>query len=330
MSARIISVTSPFEPADDLAGRNVHLVLCTGLVRAGSGPAADLPTEENPMTMTTLPADSSDRFDDSEYLRRVLIRICDTPDGWRTDPEAEDLIRHAADRFAQLAVKHGLEPADAMSAVFEAMRNPSVRFGKDPWAVIVTAVATTFRAWQFADEALTSIETARRGRLSGCRAERFSERDLPVWERHPGFAVDGIEDGQESDSWDGPTIPEQARELAGLFTGRGWPGRATVVAVEIVLRKLADCGSRPSAYESLRREKRWRAMTGLPGESWTGLLRALLGCPSDCGLRDAGKGVLLRLALGETVAHLMGDEELCGLIDKASPASVKQKGAYHG
>jgi len=161
-------------------------------------------------------------FADSEYLRRVLIRICNTDDGWNTDPEAEPLITYAADRFAQLAVKHHLEPADAMAACFEAMRNPSVRYGIDPWGVIVTAVATTFRAWQFADEALTSIDTARRGGLSGCRAERFCERDLPVWEHNPAFAIDFPDTLDGEPESDAPaSIPEQAHAIAALFTTHG-------------------------------------------------------------------------------------------------------------
>jgi len=258
-------------------------------------------------------------FADSEYLRKVLIRICNTDDGWNQDPEAEPLITYAADRFAKLAVKHHLEPADAMAACFEAMRNPSVRYGIDPWGVIVTAVATTFRAWQFADEALTSIDTARRGGLSGCRAERFCERDLPIWEYDQAFAVDFPDDlGDEPESDAPAPIPEQAHALAALFTTQGWPPASTVVAVEVVLRKLADAGSRPSAYEALRRERRWRAITGLPADSWTAMLRLLLGTPGS-DLTDAGKGILLRLAFGEGLTHLACDATLSKAVAQAAP-----------
>ena len=186
--------------------------------------------------------------------------------------------------------------------------------------MIVTAVATTFRAWQFADEALTSIDTARRGGLSGCRAERFCERDLPIWEHNPAFAV-GFPDevAGESESDAPASIPEQAHAIAALFVGCGWPHAATVVAIEVVLRKLADAGSRPSAYEALRRERRWRAITGLPATSWTALLRLLLGTPGG-ELTNPGKGVLLRLALGETITHLCGDEMLIGAVAQAAPA----------
>lgn len=265
------------------------------------------------------------RFADPECLRAVLIRIHNTPNGWNTDPDATDLVMWAGHRFAGLAAKHGLQAEDAMSAAFEAMRNPAARYGFDPWGVIVTAVATTLRAWQFADEALTSVETARRGNLSGCRAERFSERDLPVWERDPAFAV-GFEHDQPA--FDGPTVREQAERVADLFEAAGWDDRDQVTtAVEIVMRKLADHGCRPAALEALRRTRRWRAFTGLDARSWTGLVRILLGVPQGRDLTDTSRGVLLRLALGETLAHLAADEQLSAAIAAAKPARA---GHRHG
>jgi hypothetical protein len=245
-------------------------------------------------------------------------------DAWRRDPEANELMLFAIERFGRLAVKHGLDADDGGSAAFEAMRNPSVIFGHDPWGVIVHAVNTTLVAWQFADEALCSAETARRGGLSGRRAERLSERDAAAWERHPAFATtddpDHDDGGLDGARGAGRSIREQAEALAGLFHSRGWPFEATLVAIEVVLCRLAEAGSRPAAYEQLRRERRWRAITGLPAASWTGLLRVLLGSPSDPrGLTAGGQGVLLRLALGQDMAELARDPELGALIDKARP-----------
>jgi hypothetical protein len=244
-------------------------------------------------------------------------------DAWRTDPEADELMLFAISRFSRLARKHGLEADDGGSAAFEAMRNPSVIFGDDPWGVIVRAVKTTLAAWEFADEALCSVETARRGGLSGCRAERFSEREIPLWEYHPAFAVTDhdAEDGPEQLTGPaGPSILEQAEALALLFHGRGWPLETTAVAAEIVLRGLAEAGSRPAAYERLRRERRWCAVSNLPPAAWNAMLRLLLGDPSDwAGISAKGKGVLLRLALGETPDDLAGDPELGGRIRSAAP-----------
>ena len=64
-----------------------------------------------------------DRFEDSEALRALLNRLHDAGrDAWRTDPEAAALMRHAAQRYGALAKKHGLDPWEAASAAFEAMR----------------------------------------------------------------------------------------------------------------------------------------------------------------------------------------------------------------
>ncbi|MDR2566164.1 MAG: hypothetical protein LBC97_08940 [Bifidobacteriaceae bacterium] len=249
----------------------------------------------------TQPRDPSwDRFADPDYLRSALLRIHQSDDGWRTDPEADELIRYAADRFAGLARKHGLEETDAMSVAFEAMRNPATRYGAaDPWGVIVHAVATTFRAWQFAEEALCSVDTARRGGLSGCRAERMCERDQVPLDCDPAFTQ---ADPEAPGGWDGPTVYQQARHVAGLLARNGWPFDSALLAVEVVLRKLADSGSRPSAYEALRRDRRWRCAAGIPAASWTGLLRLLLGAPSEAAaMTSTGKGLLLRLALDEDV-----------------------------
>jgi hypothetical protein len=226
------------------------------------------------------------------------------------------------ERFSGLAKKHGLSAEDAASVAFEAMRSPSVRYSADPWAVIVRAVVTSCRAWQFADEALTSIETARRGGLSGCRAERLSEREIPP-EYDTAFAVDSF-DAEITDSGEGLSIREQAEQLAGLFAVFGWERESVVSAIEIVLRKLADAGSRPAAYEALRREHRWRLICCLPAESWTGLLRLLLGFPSEVyGYAGLGRGVLLRVALGESLADLALDAELAEAITRAAPERRK-------
>lgn len=50
-------------------------------------------------------------FEESEGLRVLLTRLHAQGQGaWRDDPEAAALMRHAADRYAALARKHGLDP----------------------------------------------------------------------------------------------------------------------------------------------------------------------------------------------------------------------------
>ena len=90
----------------------------------------------------TLPARRE--FIDSEDLRCLLCRLHEQGEGaWVHDPVAADLMRYARDKYAALAVKHRLDPWEAVSAAFEVMRTSAARRARDPWAVITHSVRIT-------------------------------------------------------------------------------------------------------------------------------------------------------------------------------------------
>jgi hypothetical protein len=61
--------------------------------------------------MTTTRARNRRGFEHSEGLRALLTRLHEQGRGaWRADPEVTALMRHAAERYAALAKKHGLDP----------------------------------------------------------------------------------------------------------------------------------------------------------------------------------------------------------------------------
>lgn len=258
------------------------------------------------------------RFDDSEHLRKVLVTLHDAgADTWRTNPVANELMAHVIDRFARLARKYGLEPEDGGPAAWEAIRQPSICTADDPWATITKAVETTMAATACADDALCSVETARNGGLDGCWAERFGDRETPIWEHHPSFVVTDPHD--EADDDGKPTIFDQAAAIAPLFTDCGWP-TTTADAIEAIMHRLANAGSRQRAYESMRRDFQLPALTGLRRTQFNGLLRLLLGNPADgYGLTGRGKGILLRVALGESIESLAADPGLTFEIFDAAP-----------
>jgi len=266
------------------------------------------------------------RFGDGEYLRAVLLRLyAKGVEGWRFDPEGDELARYATARFAGLARKYGLDPADGGTAAFEAMRNPAVAFADDPWAVVVDAVRTSLAVRRFADDVMCSEDDARRGGLAGCSPQRFSDRDTD-WDNHPNVAVtdpditDTDMPADRDQSVVGPSIAEQTETIARFLAANGWPYDGTVVAVEAVLRGLAETDSRRAAYESLRRTSRWRAVGDMPAKTWTGLLRLLLGSPSDWrGVTEKGRGILIRLALDETITDLACDQELRKTVAALAP-----------
>ena len=133
---------------------------------------------------------SSD-FRTSEGLRRLLVRLEESgPDAWRDDDEAAALMRFAMEKYGALARKHGLEPEDAAVAAFEVMRTRAARTAHDPWAVVTRAVQVTLIAEERANGLLCSTGRARRlANTDDHDAERFSDRETPLYEYHPAFRV---------------------------------------------------------------------------------------------------------------------------------------------
>lgn len=275
-------------------------------------------------------------FENSERLRELLTRLnTEGPDAWRNDPEAAALMHHAAQKYAALARKHGLDPWEAATAAFEAMRTPSVRRADDPWAVITRAVQITCIAENRANGLLCSVHQARRPRYSSFHdAERFSDRENPLTDYHPAFRADPFTDpfdGNEDDVHEeafedtGSTRVESAMEdTIALLCWHGWGPELARAAVECICARLAESVSRAGAYESLRRDRHTRALLDIPAPSWYRLLRIILGTP-DLHLAgtNAARGVLLRLLIDESLRHLMDDADLGAAIKVAAPGVMR-------
>lgn len=269
----------------------------------------------------------SEEFESSEGLRTLLDRLHrDGEAAWHTDPEAAALMVHAAQRYASLAHKHGLDRWEAASAAFDAMRTPAVRRADDPWAVVTRAVQVTMIAEERANGLLCSTHRARRPEFSIFHdAERFSDRDQPAEYRYLASydAHDiGAEDGCGA-LIDGPTSVGSAIEDTTLLLELlGWPAGLAGAAVRHVCTRLADAPARMSAYEALRRDTHTRVLLGLPQSSWSGLLRAVLGHPDPQLVNtNAGRGVLLRLLIGERLQDLLADDDLVVLVGGSAPAA---------
>jgi len=264
-------------------------------------------------------------FTTSEGLRALLCRLHEAgPRAWRTDPDVAALMQHSAQKYAPLTRKHGLDPWEAASAAFDAMRTPSVRNAEDPWAVITRAVQVTCIAEERANGLLCSPHQARRAQFSVFHdAERFSDRDNPLVDFHPAFHHHDQAHRHEGplDDVETPVHTSSAVEdTIALFTLLGWPPHTARGTIEYVCERLARAGSRATAFEALRRDKQSRALLDLPASSWHGLLRIVLGNPEAAYTGTSlGRGVLLRLLIGEPLRMLLRDHDLVLTITVAAP-----------
>ena len=267
-----------------------------------------------------------ERFDDSEALRALLTRLHEAGRGaWRHDPEAAALMEHAASKYAALARKHGLDPWEAASAAFEAMRGAATRRAEDPWAVITRAVQVTCTAEERGNGLLCSVHQARRPRYSVFHdAERFSDRENPLPDYHPAFRFDPFTDDEPDDEDPAPeravNVTAAIEDTNAFLTRVGWEPETARAAVEYVTARLTEASSRASAFEVLRRDRQARALLDLPGASWTALLRAVLGVPDPAlAHTNAGRGMLRRLLIGQPLRALLTDDDLVITAGLAAP-----------
>ena len=290
-------------------------------------------------TSTEQTADGAEDFTTSEGLRALLRRLAADGDAaWQEDPAVRALMEHAAQKYAALARKHDLDPWEAAAAAFDVMRTRAARDAADPWAVITHAVRITCIYEQRAQGLLCSVHQARRPHVSAFHdPERFSERDTPLADHHPAFhiadphdadpAADADDGGDHGPGADGPGGAVKSASMAvedavRLVTELGWPADVADAAIDYVCTVLTRSGNRQSAFETLRRDKYALAFLDLPRSSWTALLRALLGTPDPAyAATSAGRGILLRLLIGETPATLLRDDDLVLTIALASPTT---------
>lgn len=282
--------------------------------------------------MNIATADPAEDFTTSEGLRHVLTRLHrQGPGAWQHDPTAGLLMAHAACKYSALARRHGLDPWEAASAAFEVMRMPSTRRANDPWGVVTRAVQITCIAEERGQGLLCSTSKARRPHISELHdPERISDRETPLSDYHPAFRVtDRHEDDLDDEAADAEVsglVTRQATARAAiadavqLFVLLGWSKTAAQVTIDRVCETTERAGTRQNAYEILRHDKQAPVLLDLPVDSWKAVVRVLLG-NTQAGLQasSAGRGLLMRLLLGDTVHSLLHDDELVFQIALAAP-----------
>jgi hypothetical protein len=282
-------------------------------------------------------------FTTTEGLRLMLVRLRYRSDGWSHDPEASDLMSYAMEKYGALARKYGYEPVEAAIAAFEAMHTRAVRVAEDPWAVVTRAVELTLVYDQRADGLLCSNHQARREvNIERHDAERFSDREAELVDFHPAFAIPAPQDfinfdsiaapqsDETEDDEKDPDVPEEEDEptnawfavddAVDVFVALRWPQDVARNAIEYICTKLMRSGNRKTAFEALRRDRHAHALLDVDQPAWLVFLRVILGNQHpDRQHTSAGRGMLLRLVIGDTPKDLLTDRSLVAEI-----ASIRQ------
>lgn len=282
-------------------------------------------------TSTEQTANGAEDFTTGEGLRALLNRLFESgEDAWVHDPVVRDLMEFAADKYAALARKHKLDTWEAVTAAFDAMQYRSTREANDPWAIITHAVRITCVYEERAQGLLCSVHQARRAHISVLHdPERFSDRDAQLADYHPAFHTtdphDAPDDRNDDDQAVGSgqacmSAAAAAEDAITLLVLLGWPADMARASVEHVCGALMWAGTRRAAFEALRRDRHARVLLDLPRRTWAALLKAMLGNPNAAyAATSTGRGVLLRLLIGEPLDLLLRDDDLVLTLCLAAP-----------
>lgn len=290
--------------------------------------------------MTTRGEEEAPDFTTAQGLRLLLVRLhYSGPDGWSHAPEASDLMCYAIEKYGALARKYNFEPVEAAIAAFEAMRTRAVRVAEDPWAVVTRAVELTLIYERRADGLLCSNQQARRQvGIERHDAQRFSDRDGDLVDFHPAFAIpapqDSIdidEEGSDDEGDDPANAWVAVDEAVAVFVALRWPNEIARTAIEYICARLLRSGSRETAFEALRRDRHAHALLDVDQRAWLVFLRVLLGNQHpDRRWTSAGRGMLLRLVIGDQAEDLLADRSLVAEIASIrQPVRIGTPGARH-
>ena len=272
-------------------------------------------------------------FESPEGLRALLIRLHKAgPGSWRHDKEAHELSSYIARKYSRLARKHGLNPWEAVTLAFEAMLQDSVRTAKNPWAAITTIVKLKCYYEERAQGLLCSVDDASVGAATFHDAERFADRDQSLLEyraelraaESPLLAASEAS-GPAPDDIESAQMPSPVKAAISnavtTFVLLGWPLSRAEDVIEYICLTLGRMGNRASAIEALRRDTHARAILDVGRKPWNAAVWVMLGTPNEAySATKRGRGLLMRLVLGEPLEDVFADDALVRRIVKTAPA----------
>lgn len=275
-------------------------------------------------------------FEDPQTMRLILVYLHYAGDGaWERDPDAAELIAYATAKYASLAIKHHLEPAEAAAVAWDVMRTRAARIAGDPWAVITHSVALHLYYEERARGLLCGADQVRTDDVVDFHdAERINAHEASLADYHPAFwsydDVSDFEDTPPSAQAVGQTPQEPTNAFFALddavtaFVESGWPLPAARLALECIAARLINTGSKYAAFESLRRDRSIRLQLDIDQDSWVRVLHAVLGHDNPNLERTAvGRGILQRLLIGERTAEIFGSSAVASAIAASAPSETE-------
>ncbi|QAY63536.1 hypothetical protein ET495_10070 [Xylanimonas allomyrinae] len=256
---------------------------------------------------------------DPGTLRALLVRLHELPSLWNGS-EAHELLLMCRARYAALARKHGQTPDDAMRIAFEQLRAAGVRWARDPWGSLTTAMRIALATSSLEDALMCSRDQASH------LLKTHSPRDVARLGEHEHLAR--YVENRTAHS-PGPATSGRAFEAAERLVDDavrtlvicGWPTQVASQAVGLVTSRLIEAEDRRRAHEYLRHDHETPLLLGVPHSSWCALVTALLGSPATTTEHTAaGRGILWRLAAGTSVDELLTDARVVEPLIAAAPS----------
>ncbi|QAY63232.1 hypothetical protein ET495_08225 [Xylanimonas allomyrinae] len=260
---------------------------------------------------------------DAEQLRVVLADLGrDGRRSWASDPRAAELMRVCERKYAWLARRYGRTPHDAVVAAFLQLRNPATVTATNPWALVTTAVGSMLKADALAEERLCSERSARhRSETPVHAAQRWDET---AWDLLGDSIAAPALEPQVLRCRVGDVEPDEVRAAldtaVSVLVAHGWPAGTAGLGIDYVAERLATLPDRRGAFAKLRRDSHALVLLDLAKPSWVALLTAVLGDPRRPEVSAAGRGLLLRCLLGESVEELAADPIIAAVLTGSSPA----------
>lgn len=248
-------------------------------------------------------------FTTGDGLRQVIEELT-VYEAWSTSPVAAELMVYATTKYTPVANAWHRDPSDAAVEAFFAMRTPTTRRARDPWAVVTRSVALSIAAETMGERFLTSQDTAR-------RPKKRPETDPVRAGHYEGYLYD-ILPPQPSSPGGEAGVDRVVRTAAAFLVSTGWAPRSVEQALDFIAYRITGLSSREAAAETVTGDLHIATRLGYDREKWAALVQLTVG--KTPRRAETEMGLFARVLLGDTIGDLLADTRLVAAARQASMA----------